>query len=109
MIEKFFKKKADVYRKVATQATEETSYKQIEEALSSVYGCFQTASAELAEGFAMERSKSFVFWCSLTSDIEISDRLVIDNVNYIVKGIRNNTYGENKHKECILEAYGISD
>jgi hypothetical protein len=106
MIERFFTTLASVYRQVATQPDEEEDivYGQVEAQEASIYGYIEPVSAELAEGFALKRSRAFNFWCPTTSDIKIGDKLVIDTVNYKVVGILDYVYGHNKHKECVLES-----
>jgi hypothetical protein len=106
MISRFFTTLAKVYRQSATQPDEDEKivYSQSETQEANIYGHLEPASAELAEGFALQRNRAFNFWCATTSDIKIGDKLVIDTVNYKVVGILDYTYGHNKHKECVLQS-----
>jgi hypothetical protein len=112
MIEKYFTTEADIYRMVAHPAVEADPtatppvlarpYSQEEEKVATVKGHLQQADAEIAEGFALERSRTFTFWCGLGADVQIGDKVVLNGLNYGAKGVIDYNTGENKHKEVIL-------
>lgn len=60
------------------------------------------ADSMLSEG---NPSKSSVFFCDPASDIKDSDKLVIDSISYIVKGVAKTDISimSCNYKKCLLE------
>ncbi len=99
MIEKYYTTEAEIKR---MGVVEGDVYKQEETTVATIKGHLQQADAELAEGFALERSRTFAFWCGLDTDVKIGDKVVLNGQIYGVKGVIDYAYGLNKHKEVVL-------
>lgn len=70
---------------------------------TSISGCIQQATAELAEGYRLDFTKAYSVWCTASADVEVGDTLANGSDTYSVKAIIDYLQGSNTHKELICE------
>lgn len=80
-----------------------TSGKGTYSTVATITGHLQQASANIQQQTAQMYTISHLFWTDTTANVNVNDKITIDTVDYSVKGIQMNDYGQNKHKELHIE------
>ena len=65
-------------------------------------GHIQQSQGELQEQIVDFYARLYLIWCPIGTDVQESDRIKEDGVEYKVKAIRVNGVGNNQHLEIIV-------
>jgi len=96
-IDRFYNKTFTIKRMVWTGNV------SAESSTGSFSGHIQQARPEVAQQLSMVYTKSFIVWCDESIDVQEGDTLTEGSNTYSVKAVQSNIYGENQHKELIVE------
>jgi hypothetical protein len=101
-IERRYTKTFEVYR---NEWVEESGYSYSGEVYQGeITGHLQQATPEQIANLGLNLSTTFSLWTSPASDIQIGDRLILNDIEYLVRAIQDNSLvGNNTHLEIIIE------
>ena len=96
----FFKNKISIYRLTKTIGDANKEDYQLN---GTIYGSIFPMDAESAMMSEGNPTKSHILVAALDADLQETDKIVYDSVNYIVKGVKKISLQSINVKECVIE------
>lgn len=96
----FLTQTASVQRLTKITGTKKENYQSV----GSILCMIQPLGAEETRIVEGVFGKTFRMFCHLNADIKDTDKITVDNQDYLIKGISDYHYGTIPHKEVVIQS-----